>query len=609
MYNAKTIYEVVKEMEDEDQHGSTKISEYVTFDMRKTLETIDAYINSKHISGETDSLGREKPFFNIVTAAVNIWYRATDIDRKDCRIRATEASHYLLAFLATIHVQQWMRDERFGVFLNEWGRTKARYGSAVLKFVEKGPKLHCEVVPWNRMICDPIDFENNVKVEKLWLTPSQLRKNKSYDKDVVKELLDRPTKRETLDGQAKDMKDDYIPIYEVHGEMPLSFLTGEDEDEDEYVQQMHVISCYGKGSGEGMDGKDGFTLYKGRESKDPYMITHLIKEDGRTLSIGAVEHLFEAQWMTNHSIKQMKDQIDLASKLLFQTADGNFVGQNALTNLENGDILIHAPNMALTPITNQVNIGGIQAFQGMWQSQGNTINGLSDAMLGVQPPSGTAWRQTEALLQESRSLFEQMKENGGLDVEEMFRVHIIPHIKKKMDTTEEISATLDARQIEKIDAMYLPNEVIRRINQKKKDTILSGEVYDPMQEPLDLAMAAQQIQDDLKGMGNQRFIRPADIEDVTWKEALEGLEWELEVDVTGEAEDTQATMATLNTLFQTLVSNPMALQDPNVKMVFARILESAGGISPIEIQDAAQPMQQQMAPPTQPQMAQQMQPA
>ena len=60
--------------------------------------------------------------------AVNIWYRATDIDRKDIRIKATKQRDILGAFLATIHLQEWMRKDNFGKFLNDWGRSLAKYG-------------------------------------------------------------------------------------------------------------------------------------------------------------------------------------------------------------------------------------------------------------------------------------------------------------------------------------------------------------------------------------------------------------------------------------------------------------------------------------------------
>lgn len=182
------------------------------------------------------------------------------------------------------------------MFLNEWGRALASYGSAVVKFIESEGQLHSMVIPWNRLIVDQIDFDNDVVIEVLELTPAQLKKRKGYDQEIVDKLIDSVTVRETLGKQRKDNKLNFIKLYEVHGELPLSYITGKDKDDDTYVQQMHVIS-YVESKEKGKF--DDFTLFKGREAKNPYMITHLIKEDGRTQSIGAVENLFEAQWMVN----------------------------------------------------------------------------------------------------------------------------------------------------------------------------------------------------------------------------------------------------------------------------------------------------------------------
>lgn len=577
----KTIFDIVRELEDTEEFGDTQISEYVSFDMRETLETIDAYLNSKHISGLKDTQGREKPFFNIVTSAVNVYYRATDIDRKHIRILASKNDQTILAFLATVHLQEWMRRNKFGQFLNEWGRTLARYGSAVSKHVEKDGELMSEVVPWQRLLCDPVDFRANVVVEKLWLTASQLRNNKMYDRDLVKELLEAPAIRETNNEDHKDTKDDFFLVYEVHGELPLSYLTDEDDDDDEFVQQMHVITMQAtKGKGGNME--DEMTLYKGKEAKDPYHLAHLIPEDGRTLSIGAVEHLFDAQWMINHSQKQIRDQLDLASKLLFQTSDGNFVGQNALTNIENGDILIHNQGQPLTQLNNNPDIGAMQAFHNQWQQQSFQINGINEAML-TAPKSGTAWRQTQAILQEAHSLFELMTENKGLYIEEMLREYIIPHLKKKLDTSDEIAAVLDEHQITEIDEMYIPNEAKRRANRAIKDTILSGQIFDPSEQDELVSSQEELLRKSLEPLKNQRFFKPSDVDNKTWKEVTKDIEWDLVVDITGEAKDVQSAMATLTTVFQVLTSNPGVLEDPNVKLVFGNILNMAAGISPLEI--------------------------
>ena len=210
----QTIQELVRELETNYISGfKTTISKYVQFDLHENINKIDAYLNSKHISGEKDSKGREKPFFNIVTGAVNIWYRATDIDTKNITIRATKKKNKITAFLATILLGDWMRKTSFGIFLNDWGRTLARYGSAVSKHIEKDKELISEVIAWNRLIVDAVDFENNPVIEKLWFTPSQLRANKSYDQEFVEQLIEKAgAPREIIGGEKKDNLDNYIPL-------------------------------------------------------------------------------------------------------------------------------------------------------------------------------------------------------------------------------------------------------------------------------------------------------------------------------------------------------------------------------------------------------------
>jgi hypothetical protein len=585
-----TIYELVRKAEQDDLAGGTNISKYVTFSLRDNIEKIDAYLNSKHISGDTDSMNREKPFFNIVTASVNIWYRATDIDRKNIKIKAAKAQQTVLSFLATAILHDWMKRSNFGSFLNDWGRSLARYGSTVLKFVEKEGELYADVIPWNRIIIDPIDFENNIKIEILELTAAQLRKRKGYDKKQVESLIESETARQTIGGQNKDNKAGYIKLYEVHGELPLSFVTGKEKDEDTYTQQMHVIS-FVEGKEKGTF--DDFTLISGREDKDPYMITHLIREDGRSQAIGAVEHLFEAQWMMNHTVKSIKDQLDLASKLIFQTSDGNFVGQNALSNIETGDILIHANNAPLTQIANTSHdISSLQAFGNQWKSLSQEITSTPDALMGSNAPSGTAWRQVEALQQEAHSLFEQMTENKGIHIEEMMRRYVLPFVKTKLDTTDEVSAVLGSYGIDKLEEMYIKNESVKRNNEINIDSILNDT---PATTPEEQAM---NIKNELQSQGTNRFFKPSEISSYTWKELFKDFEWEAEVDVTSEDSYSKDDITTLTTVFQT-IADPMkqaVLQTPQGKFLFNQILEKTGTVSPIQLQELASAPAPQMQP-------------
>ncbi len=555
------------------------ISEYVVHNMYETINKVEAYLNSVHVSGKYDSLGREKPFPNIVIAASNIRFRATDIDRKDIKVKPTKKKDVIDAFVASVHIQDWMTKAKYGQFLNDWGRVLARYGSAVVKFVEKGNMLTITLIPWNRLICDAIDFENNPKIEVLELTEAQLRKNGSYNQKVVKALCEARTARKTIGGRRKDNKNDYIRVYEIHGDLPLSYITGKTSDADIYTQQMQVVSFVaGKKRGE----HDDFTLFSGREPKDPYMIAHLIKEEGRTLAIGAVEHLFQAQWMQNHTAKAIKDQLDVASKIVFQTADGTFLTQNVISSFENGDILIHEFNKPLTQMNNASHdVTSLMNFGAMFKSLGNEIAGVSDAMLGAAPKSGTAWRQTEAILQESYSLFELMTENKALAIEDQFREFIIPFIRrKKMNDSREIAATLDMYGISQIDAEYIKVESVKRTNKDIIKANLKGKVVTPEQQAVMMQSHAMDLKESMKG--NKRFFKPSEISSKTWKEQFKDLEWELEVDITGENKDYKAALATLNTALNVMMM-PGFDQNPKAQFTVGKILEASGYLSPLEL--------------------------
>jgi len=581
-----TINELVRRQESNYISGTpTYTSKYVPFDLYENNNKIEAYINSRHVSGENDSQGRRKPFFNIVRAARNIWFRATDLDRKNIRIKAPYSKDEIASILATAKLHEWMNHENFGQFLNDWGLSLATYGSTVLKFVKKDGELHKMTVPWSRIIIDPIDMSKAPVIETLELTEAELRMNKSYDQEMVEKLCDAVKARELLNRTRKDNRNDYIKLYEVHGLLSLSYLTDNEEDEDTYVQQMHVISFVeGKDKGE----FDDFTLVSGKEEKSPYLITHLIKEETRATGIGAVESLFVNQWMVNHTAKQMKDQLDLASKLFFQTSDPNFVGQNAVSSIENGEILIHALGQPLTKVDNYSHdITSLQNYSQQWKALGNEIVGISESMLGVNPPSGTAWRQSEAILQENHSLFQLMTQNKGLAVEQMLREFIIPFLKTQLDTTDEVKVILSDYGIDRINTLHINAEVARINNKIVKDTLLKGQPVVGQ----DLNALQAQVKGQMDTQGSDRFISPDDTNDTTWKEVFKDFEWEAECEITGENKDKQTALTTLNTTLQLLLAKQGTPFTPEEKLVFNKILSLTGEVSAAEIDSVSTPAQ------------------
>lgn len=596
----QTIGELVRKQEADFNSGKTTISKYVQNSLKEDLDKIDAYSNSKHVSGDEDALGRKKPFFNIVTAAMNIWYRATDIDRANIRIRATKSSDHILALLYNVHLQEWMKEAKFGMFLNQWGRTLAKYGSAILEFVEVDGQLIPSVLDWNTVIVDSVRLDNAPLIKKLYLTPAQLRKKKGYNQEMVKSLLDSLTTRKNMDKLNKDNKAQFIELYEVHGELSqANYKQGlgqevKDGDEDIFFQQMHVVSFIGADRASNKEFED-FTLYCGKED-NPHMITHLIEEDGYILANGAVKSLFQAQQWTNHDEKAMRDYMDFVSKLMLQTADEAYLGRNSYENFQLGDVLVTKPNMPFTPVQFGNNSGAmseLRANKQDWKSQSMETTSTPDALRGNTMPSGTPAILAEQLAQQSASLFEIMTENKGLYIEEMMTRFILPFLDKKMDTSEEIMATLSNEGIKEIDEIYIPNEAIRRYNNNFAETVLNQNPLDPNSptpSPYQADIAEAQVRNELKPLGNKRSFKPSDIPTVTWKKLFEGFKKRAEVEVTNEMHNKATLLSDLNNTLGNLVK----MGDiENARLVLSKIMEETGTMSPTElaqIQSAPQPL-------------------
>lgn len=598
-----SIFDIIRKAETDYVAGNTKISEYVTFSLRENINKIEAYLNSKHVSGQYDSQDRRKPFFNIVTSAVNIWFRATKLHRSNIRIKASNNAGVIPAIFYNVILQNWMKEtdeegHNFGTFLVKWGMTQAKYGSAITKFVERGDTLTASIEPWNRTIIDSINFRQAPVIVKLEFTPAQLKKNKLYNKEIVDKLLETRATRKTLGKESQDNKNDFIEVYEVHGELPLSLYKigkGEEpkeEDDDVYIQQTHHVSYVGNGS-EGDEYQD-FTLYCGKE-KDPYIMTHLLEEEGRSQSIGAVEHLFESQWMVNHTEKNIKDQLDLASKLMFQTADETFVGRNALTDIENGFIAIHKPNMPLTQLQNNSHdISSLQSSRQAWQGNGMDVTNTPEAQRGANQPANTPALLVQQLVQQSQSLFEEMTINRGLSIEEMMRKYILPFIDKRLSRMgkDEISAILENEGIKQIDALYVPNKAIENYNKATIETILNGGQPTPYTPEVQQAHE-QAVQTGLQNLGNQRFFSPGEVD---WKTLFKDFDKNCEVEVTNESHDKQALLASLGTVMTNLVQMGDV---PNARLVLSKIMEISGAMNSSElsqIQSAPAPQPNPVAP-------------
>lgn len=577
-----SIYEFVKKQRDSYRTDTITITEGYDFSQYETLRTIELYHNSKFIGGNLDSLEREMPFYNICKFRVNVATRATDLDTKDVQVQADRVTKtsYVESFLLNLKNRNWMKTVGFARFLNRLGSTRSKYGGVLVKKTEHDAKLSLHVVAWLNAITDQVDIRNGVKIERHFYTPASLKTDAPKGWSNIEEAIDAAKKTRAAHAANPSTTENktpgnYIEVYEVHGVLPARFLDKdespeegtEDGKEDGYERQMHVIVLDESDKGK----VGGVTLYAGKEEEDPYKYLPYEEVDGRGLGVGVVEDLFEAQVWTNDSIKKKKDILELAGKVVFQTADQSVAAKNILTDIENGQILTTAPDRPITQVNNiPASLPAFDKLMQEWDAQAERVSSTFNAITGETMPSGTPFRQVAILNQEAGSLFEYRREEAGLFIQEIYFDWVLPFLVKQIKEDKELVATLEPDELEMVSDALAQHEAYSFA----KEQMLSG--GDVLPEDVDGIKAA--ARDASMRQSRRAFVGFDDLFQ----------DWKGSVDVitTGEQKNKAVALETLFNIFKTVAAAPQLLQDPVLARLFNQMVEMAG-VSPMLLQSRA----------------------
>ena len=93
----------------------------------------------------------------------------------------------------------------------------------------------------------------------------------------------------------------------------------------------------------------------------------------------------------------------------------------------------------------------------------------------------------------------------------------------------------------------------------------------------------------MQDQGSDRFIKPSDVDSVTWKEVFNDFEWVADCNITGENKDKQAALTTLNTTLKLLLAKQGQPFTPQEQLVFNKILSLTGEVSSAELDSIQTP--------------------
>jgi hypothetical protein len=567
------IYQEVQAIQDRYDQPIT-IMEGLTFSQKNQIKVAEFYSNSKYLGGDTDELGRIKPFYNIVNFRVTLAKVATDMDIKDVLIASDNPAHAVKSMLLNTEVYEWMKATDFSTTLNKIGYKRAKYGGVLVKKrVTKG-ELYIDVVDWRNVITDQVDILGNPIVETHHMTPVELVAKKKVWDNVIEALEDLSEHNR----KAKNKGDliSRIEVLEIHGQFPKSFIKeqkGEpvlEGDEYEYSQQVYYI---------GVIKDKQYYFFCDEEKESPYDYLAWEEMEGRGLGRGIIEDSEQAQIWTNDSVINEKNAMDLAGRVVIKH-NSDDIGNNIL-EVDNGKMFklgdgedMNAVNLA------PAGLGQFQSQINRWRDQVDNATSAYDANTGEQPPSGTPYSQTVFLQQIASRPYDYRIEEQAIFVNRLINRWVLPHLIKKLYKKHILVSDFSEDELKVIDRAF-----IRHANKTFIDKMLAQPFDAPVPTQDDYNMMLDEIVSEIKGQGNKRYI-----------EIPEGFFDDIDAKITiltsNEQRNKAIILQSLSSVLQTVIASYdpetkkfSVLEDEKLSRIFGTILELSGipGLSPASL--------------------------
>lgn len=510
------------------------------------IKTTDRYYNSKYETGETDSLGFRKFFYNIVKPACDVATKFIDIDTKDIRLIPSKSGQEIKLWILQRQLDQYMEDQEFGKLLNEVSDSFPKYGHIVIKKTKK---------------------PSNVYIGNLRLDPTVCRME---DSDFVYEAI-HMTEQEMLDmGWDKDE----IELAKSRGD-EKSFLVYETYTKtSDGWDRKFITDVWAKKDGKGIVrtpensiNQEGFmpaiVLHEDKVKELPYLEAKWEEVPGRWLGRGFVEYLKDNQIATNEAENLERRGLLFKTLQLWQTRDESIGGENALSQLVNGTIL--QVESEITPVQkDNADLSALNNTRNRWDQNTSTKTFSGDVTRGENLPSRTPLGVVQAQVAQISSYYDKKVEVFGMLIKKLIRDEVIPSFKKQSAryTTLTIQGTDD--EIDFIDQAIV-NE---KIDKFRLDYAMSTGFF-----PSRVLIEDQKLklQEKINRTKNRYLKIPAGFYD--------NAKFDIKIVVSGENIDLGQKSATMQFVMQLL---PQAIQSPELMKALNKTAQ-LGGINLVEL--------------------------
>lgn len=597
----KDIFKQIRDERQDFLQNEIEIVPGYNFSQYNTIKKVHLYYTGNYEKGNYEEIGgvlRKKVFHQISNWRCEVATKMIDMDVKDFVLVSNNPETDLNVYILEKELKVWLKRNEMGEILNEISRLLPIYGTVVLQKTKNG----VEVVDIRHFYVDQAAKtlrDASYINKRMLLSHRDMRKmaKKGWENvdDAIQNFSGKYTQGYDLGGvsmssggsslfyegasvaKTQAVGAPLVEVWERYGEVPLSWFTDKESDENEYVLAKYCVAGVDQTTvnTEGVImHEDGIVLYKEQIDELPFEEVHYSKIEGRWLGVGIVELLFENQRRINEVKNQEARANELASIQIFQTRDDS-IASNITTDLQNGDIL--RVKSEITPIaTESRNMSSLITTAESIEQHSDNLTFSRDVVSGENAPSSATLGAVQLQTQQTTAVFDYKKENIGLFLGRFIKNHVFPQIQGEINKEHILRLTGTFDEILKLRNNY----ATRMANMKIVDAVLEGatatqEMYDGFYQ---LAL------EDISAMGDKIWTKIN-------ANFFKNLDYDVDIVSTGENKNIYAQINNGNALLQAMSADPTILQDPAKKKVLFKVMSAMGWHqSELESIDKAEPV-------------------
>jgi len=435
----KSPGEIVKVEVQNFKDTSITLTQNVAFSQYYIIQRINKYLMNRF----WDCPDPTALFWNLSTQRIPLYAKSIDMDTKNFYVSGVGETNWFQAWILNVRFKQWARESRLALTLDDVSTSIARYGSTVWKRYDRDGEVMIEECDLRNLYFDPTvkNIIDTPVVELHYMTETEIRS--LWGDEKAKEVVDRAMEARDGEGNEAESEDAKYEIWERWGER---------ENRNGKVKYYHDIGV-GCGELEVELSSDEINIKEnGKPKAFPYYDFHGERVSGRWMGLGVVERLFPLQEQINTLVNQNQEANEIASLLLFRTADPDTTG-NILQSVETGQI-INSQDMQQLPVDNRFIGTFINQLQ-LIEDKADKLCFLNESITGETPPSGMPFRSLAVSTRAALSTFRYIKTSIGEKMGYILQEDVMPNLVKQFNREDVIEIAEDENDIRLFDEMVI----------------------------------------------------------------------------------------------------------------------------------------------------------